>query len=263
MFIKIITVYGFLGAWIAYFICYAFYLNGMIKHYSNPARPSNIDTFLSRIFGIYLMNIVTAFVVVIFPVILLFLNILPYWIVVSVFASLVIYIVILYLMKKGEYELGRNITRKEVQEANKYELTGLIQKKKFFTFLFWWFVLIHLGVYLILPLDAWDIVPLTSSIFPTFMPIYLYILLDWVKIGILIMGYILLLLIAQERFKWTKRYYILKNPVEVKERLDYYEKQAREEKAKNQKERESKDIEQKIQNKKMKNRIKVMKRKIK
>src|SRR5690625_563488 len=218
MFIKIITMYGFLGAWIAYFICFLMYLNGLVRNRQHQGTAINLDAFMQRLYGVTFMNVVTGVVVVFLPVSLLFLNIMPYWIVVSVFSSLVIYLFILKLMKKGELMMNREHTEQEIQIAGKITLEESNKKVKRSTIIFWLVAAINIFIYILLPMDAWDVIPITKNILPTYMPLYLHMMMDWVRMGVTIIGNILLLVAANNRFVSNNIKQIKLNPKQFEEK---------------------------------------------
>lgn len=199
MFIQIVTVYGFLGAWVGYFICYFMYLNGLVRNRQVSGNGINFDSFMQRMYGVVFMNIITGVVMVVIPLFLLLINIMPYWIVVGVFSTLFIYLVILQLIKKGETLMNREYTDKEKQVAKNSSLENLKRKSKRYTILFWVVGILNLGYFILLPLDAWDIIPITRNLLPTFMPIYLHMMMDWVRIGVIVIGGIILLIVANKR----------------------------------------------------------------
>lgn len=216
MFIQVMSTYGYMFAWIIYFIVFTLYLNEQVNTKREKTGSVNIDTFFKRFYGIVLMNIITAIVLVTLPILLIVIKVKLYWITLGVIVTLVIYIGTLKSMKISERLINRDINKYEIKQAETITMEQAENKVSLYNNLFWLGVIISLGVYALIILDAWEIVPITTKLFPPMMPIALHMILDWLKVGVMLVLTVMMLILAVYRKESHNVLDIKKQPTKSK-----------------------------------------------
>lgn len=202
MFMKEMSINGFLVIWVLCFIGYVFYLRGVLTAKTGNKSTVNLDSFFGRIYGITGMNVLTAVVLIIAPIVLYLKGLHWYWITTGVITTLILQTSYLTMMRVADRTIQEEVTKvqkEQVAEMNKRDIEFKVSKSKMY---FKLSILANLTLYTVIILNAWDILPIRAFFLPPIMPLYFHILIDWVQVGSILLGSLLMLIIVTKQMEY-------------------------------------------------------------
>lgn len=200
MFYQNMLYMGFYAVWVLYFVVFVLFLNNILKEGTSTGKKRNFGTYITRMYGIALTNVFVALSVVIMPIVGMIAGMGVYWIAMGVLYTLFIHFFYLRMMLWGEILLYRTEEGKQEQGEEVKEVKG----SKNLRIVYIVMVVIVFLYFLVVPFNAFDILPLQSTFFPPIMPLYYHILLDFVILLVLFLLSAITLYVVKKRLESTK-----------------------------------------------------------
>lgn len=185
---------GFFGLWIVYFGVYVFYMRNVLAEGKAAVEGRRTGTYVYRMYGIALMNLLVALTVVIFPIISFFMGIHAYWIALGILYTLLVHFFYMKLMIWGEV-LIKDIKNegnkgRTLQGSNNLRVLGIL------------IIVATLGYFILIVFNAFDILPLQYLFLPPIMPLYYHMIFEFiVLLGVFLLSSLFLLTVQKRIVK--------------------------------------------------------------
>ena len=220
MFFKMLVVSGYMFAWIGFFTVMTFILKGFIKRVDDRDNSVRLDLYMRGVVETFALNLLVSLVIVLTIMLLLFDVVHWMWVMTGVISTFVVYIVTYYYVKFGRYILEQKLTDKEKESVRGMGIQDIQNKMKVKQREYWLVYLLNILAYVVISLNAWDIIPIRQSLFPPMMPIYLHLTFDWIQIAFIFLMNFLLIIVYRKwmRYKRMEKEIIKGHAVLEKER---------------------------------------------
>jgi len=190
------VVNGYLVVWALMFLVMSLMMKWMVKQDKNGVGH---EGYYQNTLGIFLINTLIALTLVYTVLSIVFDFVHWYWTMLGTIVTIVVGVVMFAYVKIGRSVLEQELTEKEKERVKELGIQNIERQITKSKGIFAVAVGVNIAVYVVIGLNAWDIVPFRETLFPPMMPVYVHIMLDWFQL-MSIFTFNFLVLVAMKRW---------------------------------------------------------------
>lgn len=182
MFIQTMSVYGYMTAWVIFFLVTTVVLRDFVKKTEKETQGVDVDMYVRNLVESFIMNFLIVLITIYTLFAILIGKVHWFWLVAGISTTFLLYIFNMIFIRVGEQysekELDMDVSKYKVEEVEKKIRKNML--------MYYGSILLNLVVYTMIILNAWGILPIRQLVFPPLMPIFYHLILDWMTIGLIL-----------------------------------------------------------------------------
>lgn len=200
MFIKTMTVYGYMTAWVVFFIITTMVMRDFVKKEESGGKGIDLGMYIRNLVESFIMNFLIVVITLYTFIAILIGRVHWFWLIAGIATTFILYISNMVYIRVGE-----RISEKKLDiDVSKYKKEEVSKKVKKNKLLYYIAFVLNLVMYTVIILNAWDVIPIRQLLLPPLMPILYHLVTDWVIIGVILTMNFLMLVILKDWLKYVK-----------------------------------------------------------